>query len=313
VHSIKKIIFKTLFVLFFFPTLFPAQDLVYKDAHFGFNFSANIAFGTHFQRVGLNLNFFYVYEHVQANSELRTYFSFKNLGPKIIYKELVLSQGIIYGYDIKQSFFNPFVNSISNQTGYRHSFSYAYNVYLNRIKTTQQTGLFALQFDKISVITENDILARPTLDRFRTGAFLIQYQYDDKFQAAINCSMWTGQMGRKMPIESDKVYSHCYMDTTGGVYSNLSHGLFSAQFKYNVGLSQNAQANIGIDAEQVRNVMQNKFIHDAVLIPKKWRSGKNCHIPMIDEQGNQYLYDKSQRTKAARLYLNLFTNAAVFY
>lgn len=308
----KKIIKSALFLCLCFNTLL-SQELVYKDNHVGFNFSANMAFGSHFRRLGLNLNFFYVNNHVQLNTEARAYFSFKNLGPKGIYKELVISQGIVYAYDIKQAFFNPFINSISNQTVYRNSIAYSYNAYFNKIKTTQQTGLAAFQFDKITVITENDILARPSLDRFRTGAFLIQYQYDDKFQAALNCSMWTGQMGHKKPIESNKVYSHCYMDTTEGVYSNMSHGLLSAQFKYNVGLSQNLQANVGIDAEQVRNVMQNKLIHDAILIPKKWRSGKNCLIPMIDSTGKQYLYKNEQKIKSARPYWNLFTNGSVFY
>ena len=47
-------------------------------------------------RFGLNLNFFYVNNFFQANSEVRAYFSFKNLGPKKIYGELVFAQGLVF-------------------------------------------------------------------------------------------------------------------------------------------------------------------------------------------------------------------------
>jgi hypothetical protein len=272
-----------------------------------------MAFGTHFQRLGLNLHIYITSHSFQSNSEIRAYFSFKNLGPKFIYPELVLSQGIVYAYGHDRDFLNPFINSISNQTIYSNSIAYSYNAYFNKRKTTQQTGSIAIGYNNISIITENDILARPMLDRFRTAAFLVQYQYEDKFQAAVNCTMWTGQMGKRTAVDNDKIASGCYMDSTGGVYANTSHGLLSAQVKYYPGSSQNVQVNCGVDAEQVRNAVQNKFIHDMPLIPKKWHKTKNCHIPMLDEKGNPYLYEKDQKIRKAKLYLNAFTNANVFY
>ena len=103
------------------------------------------------------------------------------------------------------------------------------------------------------------------------------------------------------------------MDTVGGTYTNLSHGLLSAQFKWNVAYSQIVQANAGIDAEQVRDVVQNKLIHDMKFIPKKWQKNKNCHIPMLDDKGEPYLYKEGQKIKPARVYFNLFSNAGLFY
>ena len=306
-------IFVLVVLMLMFNWLFYSQEVLYSNKNYGFNVSANIAIGSHFQRCGFNLNFYYVKDFFQSNSELRAYFSIKNLGPKFVNTELVLAQGIVLGYGQKQSLFNPFIHSVSNQTAYKNSFSYSYNAYFNHIKTTQQTGIVSLQFDKITVITENDILARPTLDRFRTGAFLIQYQYDDKFQVALNNTMWTGQMGKIQTTESTVIYSQCYMDTTAGKYCNFSNGLMSAQFKYNVGLSQNAQLNIGVDSEHIRNVVQNKFIHDARFIPKKLKRRKVCHIPMLDTEGNAYLYKTNQRVKKSKLYWNLFSNPNLFY
>lgn len=272
-----------------------------------------MAFGTHFQRLGLNVNFYYTQSHFQANSEARIYFSFRSLGPRLRYPELVLSQGVLYSFGREITLFNPFLNSVSNQTTYGNSLAYSYNAYFNKKRTTQQTGTFAIEIDGLSFITEDDLLARPALDRFRTGAILLQYRYEDQFQAAINCTMWTGSMGHKHEISDSHFYSKCYMDTTAGVYANTSHGLLSAQFKYHVGYSQNVQANIGIDAEQVRNALQNYVIHDMRFLPKKLNKGKNCHIPMIDSNGNQFLYKEGQVVRRSRLLMNVYSNASIFY
>ena len=290
-----------------------SQDLIVKQKQLGFNAGANLAFGSHVRRLGINLNFFYLNGDFQTNSEVRLYFNFKNLGPGGFHPEIVLAQGILYGYGKKEIYFNPFLNSISNQTGHVNSFAYSYNAFFKTKKINQQTGIFSIEVNRVSLITENDILARGYYDRFRTAAFLIQYQFKDKWQAAINCTMWTGQHSKKKASESPEFYNGCYMDTTGGRYTNYSHGLLSAQFKYNLGYSQNVQANLGVDAEQIRNVMQNKFIHDMRFIPKKWNKAKNCHIPMLDGKGNQYLYSKDQKIRAPKLYWNVYSNANVFY
>jgi hypothetical protein len=103
------------------------------------------------------------------------------------------------------------------------------------------------------------------------------------------------------------------MDTTGAVYRKTSGGMLSAQFRYNAGYLQNVQANVGVDAEQIRNAVQNKFIHDMRFIPKKWNKSHNCHLPMLDEQGEQYLFRPGQKIRKPRPYLNLYANANVFY
>lgn len=298
-------------ILFLFSGLcrLSAQDLVLQEQGFGFNGGLCIAFGTHFQRLGLTLNFFYLNDQFQANTEVRAYYNFRTLGPARAHPELVLSQGLVYAYGKKRDFFNPFLTSVSNQSGYEHAFGYSYNLYLNRKKTTQVTGLVAIQVRDFRFITENDLLARPMHDRFRTAAVLLQYQYEDQFQAAINCALWTGKMGFKQ--ENTAFPRGCYMDTVPGVYPNSSHGLLSLQVNYHAGYSQNLQANAGVDAEHVRNVVQNKIIHDLPFLPKRWN--KNCHIPMIDSEGKQYLYLENQKIRRPKVLLNVFGNPGLFY
>jgi hypothetical protein len=290
-----------------------AQESVAPQSNYGFRVGLVIAYGTHFQRLGLNFNFYASYRSFQATTELRLYRNFRNLGPGGAYQELVISQAIVYGYGKNVSILNPFVTTVSNQTQLDHSIAYSFNAYFNRIGTKQQTGSLALQFNSFTFICENDILARPQLDRFRTGAFLFMYQYKDLHQFALNCSMWTGQMGKRVEPNSGESVSHCYMDSTGGKFTNCSHGLLSLQFKTMLPYQQSVQANAGIDAEQVRNVVQNKLIHDMVLLPEKWRPHNNCHIPMLDKNGTAFLNKENQTIRPAKVYINAFSNAAIFY
>jgi hypothetical protein len=285
-----------------------------EEGAFGVNVSANVAMGSHFRRFGFNVQLTYVSGQFQSNTMLRAYFNLKAPGPKLYYPELVVAQGLVFAYGPQRDYYNPFFASISNQTTYEHAVAYSYNLYFNRIRTTQQTGIVAFTFAGAGIIAENDILARPTLDRFRTGAFLVQYQYLDQFQAAINCSIWTGEFGRKKEIFMIKAfYNNCYMDTVGGRYTNISHGLLSLQLKYNAGYGQDVQGNLGIDAEQVRNAIQNRFMHNMRFLPDELKETKNCHLPMLDENGNLFLYAEGQKIRKARVYWNLFGNANVFY
>ncbi|MCD6010189.1 MAG: hypothetical protein K0Q79_51 [Flavipsychrobacter sp.] len=268
--------------------------------------------GNKFQRIGGTIQGYYCYDFMQVNAEVRAYRNFKNLGPVGQYNELVTSAGLVVGYGAKLKEHNPFLSPVANQTKYINSISYCYNAYFNKIKTTQQTGIVTLQFNRLSIISENDIFARPKLDRFRTGAFLVQYQYKDLYQFAINCTMWSGQMRHSVVGDKDFPFS-CYQDTTNSVYANNSHGLLSGQFKMAIGNWQTLQTNIGVDWEQVRNAVQNHMLHDVLLGPALWPKSQNCHLPVLDTEGNQYLYKPGQKIKRAQPYWNVFTSAATFY
>jgi hypothetical protein len=310
--NIAKKIISGLFLVFALTGQVFSQQ--YSSGSFGFNLGANVAFGTHINRVGLNLHLYFVKDFFQTTSAVRMYYNISNLGPKLRYPELVLSQGICFGYGAQKAEWNPFISSISNQTGFENAVSYSYNAYFNHVRTTQQTGIVSFLVKGFSLSAENDILARPTLDRFRTGAFLLQYQYLDIIQAGINCTIWTGQFGRKKEIFLIKAfYNNCYMDTTGGVHTNVANGLLSAQVKYNAGYGQNIQANLGVDAEQVRNAIQNKLIHNMRFVPGAIKKTRNCHLPMLDDKGGLFLYNEGQNIRRPRLYLNIFSNANVFY
>lgn len=281
------------------------------EKNFGFNVGFVGAFGTHVQRFGIVVQGYALYDFAQVNASIRLYDNFRDLGPKGEHPELNAALGLCLGYGNKTKEENWFMSSISNQTGYKNSISYSYNIWRNTIKTSQVTGIIAFQFNHFSIVIENDLLAKPMLDRFRTGAFLIQYQ-DKCFQYAINCTMWTGKMGPG--VRTDSLFPKSgYLCTEDGCYSNLSHGLLSAQVKYANEYGQYLQANAGIDAEQVRNVVQNKIIHDMPFVPEKWNKARNHYIPMIDTTGNQFLYHKDQKIRKPKLFLNAYTSPNIFY
>lgn len=161
--------------------------------------------------------------------------------------------------------------------------------------------------NELSFITENDLFSgTPHLDRFRTGAFLLQYQKDN-FQIGINATLFTGQMGERITDESYP-FGHVYENTIGGKYPQCSHGLLSGQIKYVGDYYQTYQANIGVDSERVRHAIQNRFTHD-ILIGR----GINAHVPMIDDKGKQFLFKDGQQVKPISFYMNLFSNPAIFY
>ncbi|HET6990739.1 MAG TPA: polymorphic toxin type 23 domain-containing protein [Bacteroidia bacterium] len=277
---------------------------LYTQKNIGVRVGIVLGLGNRIDRIGVCCNAYYSENFFQANADVRAYYNFRNIGPKKKHAELVTSLGVVFGFGKKDTTDNLFYSPVSNQTRYRNSFGYSYNCYFNKIKTTQQTGIVALQFQGFSIIGENDLFARPRFDRFRTGAFLLQYQYK-QFQFAVNSTLWTGQMG-KVVQDNNPHFPNGYVDTTNSVYPDCSAGLLSLQFKCTLPYYQFAQGNVGVDAEQVRDVLQNKMIHGLFR-------AKNSDIPMLDTNGNQYLYKDGQKIKKVRPYYNVFLNPGVFY
>jgi hypothetical protein len=289
-----------------------AQGWQYEKNNLAFTGGLHLAVGTHIQRIGCFVQVTYVQDHLQANAVVRGQFNRRAIGPGGRSADLILSPGIVYAFGDKRLYGNSFYTTLSNQTAYRSSIAYAYNAYFSTNKTSQQTGQVGFQYGELKLIAENDLLARPALDRFRTGAFLLEYTYQNLWQAGMSTLMWTGQMGRRQSIDPAYMAGGCYMDTSSARYADVSAGLLSAQFRWNTGAAQVLQANAGIDAEQIRNAIQNHFFHDLRFLPKKLRP-KNCHLPMLASDGRQYLYQEGQKIRPAKPLLNLSTNSALFY
>lgn len=271
--------------------------------NYGFQIGFVGALGTHVNRFGISFQGYYTHRFAQLNVGFRLYDNFKNLGPTGEHIEFNGFAGLCIAYGKSTSEQNIFLNPVSNQTGYNNSVAYSYNWWVNKKGTTQVTGIIALQFQKISIITENDVFAKPSLDRFRTGAILLQYQHKN-FQYAINATMWTGQLGQA--VTNDTLFPYKgYMNANEAMYPFLSHGLLSGQIKWANEFGQYLQANAGADAEQIRNVIQNKAMHTIFTT--------NYHMPMINDNNKQFLYRKEQHIKKPKPFINVYSNPQLFY
>ncbi len=318
-HPITGLFMKNLSYIFFvllisgslsFFSIQAASDS--NPAYGGVHVGLVLDVGNRYLRTGLQVNSYYCINRFQLHGGMRYYVNLLNPGPKKRYTEAVFSLGTTVGWEFNALRNNPFVDLYSNNTRYQNSFSYSYNCYVNKIGTTQQTGIISLQLNRFSLVIENDILARPELDRFRTGAFLLEYQ-EGEIKWAINNTLWTGHFKNRKKNADSLHFPSGYMDTTFALYAHASHGMLSLQGTFILPYQQYARINLGIDAEPVRNVIQNKLIHDACFLPKKWRKSKNAHIPMVDEKGQQYLFRETQKIKSAAFYYNFFLNPMGFY
>lgn len=306
--SPKKII--TLFAFLLLPVLLTAQT--FSNEKMGLSVGLGIAFGTHFQRIGLSCAGYYENKNYQINPGFRAYYNFKNIGPAKKYFELAPSIGILISYGKTDTSKNKFITPVSNQTIRKNSFGYSLNYYLNRIKTSQATGTVSLQFDKVQLICEDDLFAGGIRDEFRTGSFLAQYR-DGDLQYTLNFfTGWTGRRGN-VTLDPDYPARNGYMDMSESLYGYVSAGLISAQVQYAGHYGQIYQGNVGVDAEEVRNFFQNKLIHRLFFSPKdgRWRGGSD--LPMISSDGDMYLYKKGQKVRRAKPYINFYVNGGLFY
>lgn len=297
-------------ILLFFYSFSLAHGQIVKENNYGVVAGFVISFGTHVNQFGVFIRTYYTYDRFQWNNDARVSIYFKNLGPTTPHPEFQISSGLLMGYGKKSSSENVFINKTSNQTNYENAVAYAFNAYFNNVKTSQQTGTVSFQWNHYYFNVENDLLAHARLDRFRTGALQVVYQKDN-YRFAVSQVMWTGKLGKGIH-DSNYPSPNGYLDTTNSVYPNLSHGLLYMSVE-NVDpvFQQQFRGAIGIDAEQVRYAVQNKFIHDELFLPPKWRDKNNCHFPMIDCQNQHYLFKPDQKIRKPIFYFNTFVNPDV--
>jgi hypothetical protein len=309
-------VYKSILILFLLLLL---HNRANAQTAYGVSAGVSFNFGTHVNRIGISANYFYVYNFVQINSGLKVYYNFQSLGIRKKTPEVQLGGGINFGFGQRDSIPNRFIGLSENNTGYHFAAGYSYLRYWDKNQTTQSTAIFNFQLKDLRVLTENDLFAsgKGWRDRFRTGAFMIDYSWND-LRFGVNATFWTGDyVGCE--IVKDSIYPNArfgYRKAEGSKYGNFSLGLLSAQVSWlipQIPVQQIARLNIGIDSEKVRNTIQNKFIHNQRFVPSKWVNYETPHIPMLTADGTQFLYQKSGVVKPLAFYFNMSLNDQIFY
>ncbi len=282
---------------------------------FGAALGLTFNFGSTVNRLGAFANTYYAREHFQLNAGLRFHYNFSTFGPKKPRPEWQIHLGALVSYGAVDSIVNPFIHALSNQTPHRNSVGYAYHWYLEKV-TRQPTGSLALQFGKWEIITENDALAGEGQDKYRTGSLQLAYRHQDS-RLALNTILWTGKTqdpnACRISEAGDYPCRFGYKDISKAPCGRFSHGILALQYEQHLPYNQVLNAGLGIDSERIRHFFQNRLIHDMHFWPKKWNKAKNPHLPMLDKNGDPYLFQKDQELKPSRLFFDLGLNAPLFY
>jgi len=302
----KKYLFPLLFCLLSSP-LFAQLDFA---KGFGGQIGLSFNLGTHFNRIGVMAKFFYHYEYVQANVQICGFYNARSFPVGTPSWEGQLRIGVVGAFGIKDSVhYSPFINEISNQTSRPFSVGYSYNFYLDDQKTSQLSGTFGFGIYGFSLVMENDFLAFLNEDKYRSGAIGVYYRINNT-QIGLNQISWTADPYEEgtSKVTDNKQFpaKYGYRSMKGVRYGAHSVGALALQVEHSIGYGQYLAAAIGIDADQIRNFMQNKLVHDSFML-------KNPHVPMVDSEGNQFLYEEGQKIRTPKFFFQVMANNTALY
>jgi len=295
--------------------IFYNVNLFSQYTNFGVTSGLSFSFGNKVNRIGLRASGFYVYGIGQVNASLNAYYNFQSLAIKKKTPELQLGIGTQIGFGKKDTSSNHFIGLIDNNTDRYFSGGYTYQYFFDKQNTSQGGGIINLNIEHFTFATSNDLFGfgKGWRDRFRTAAVLLQYRYLDT-KIALNSTFWTGDyIGCKKIKNSNYPARFGYKENDKAIYGKYTAALTSIQIEQVLPYSQIARLNIGMDNEKVRHLLQNRLIHDQDYIPKKWIKIPQMHFPMLDENGNQYLFREGQHIKPTTIYYNIGLNNSVFY
>jgi hypothetical protein len=307
----KKIIF--LLILLSVPTA-GQKEFLMKN-HSGIFAGITLNAGTHVLRFGIRLLAFTNIRAFEIKAEQRLYVNLMTWGPPVSSLESVTSFGSHWGIGEKDKISDIHSYSqLQHNSTFNHSIGYFFNIYQITNHTSQKTGLICINTKKFSFFMENDIFAKKILDRFRTGAFGLIYQANNNIQLFIKNILWTGKYGKRESISHPHFRLNCYMDSTDSKFISYSAGILSAGVNFFMENQNYYTISGGWDSEKIRDFVQNKLIHDMIFLPYTWlKKSANCHLPMIDDHGNLFLYKENQKIRKSKPYLSLGLNEATFY
>ncbi len=308
------------------PSVLRSQLLIHTGNQLfaGVQAGVSFSFGTHQNRLGLIIKGFVGYDFVQINPQVAFYKNFYSIGANQSAWETQIRLGTVVSWGQRDTARAFLVNEISNQTLKKNAFAYAYIWYRDGQGTGQNSGIISLQSRKFQFAMENDLLSFLVRDRYRTGAIAVSYLLPTQTRLTLKHISYTGDAFPKnhewVKSNPDFPAPYGYMNTEHVHLGDKSIGSLTLGAEQALPFYQQASFDIGIDAEQVRNTLQNKLIHDHLTVPPHWVEnsefnfeGKNPRIPMLDSQNKPYIYKKEQKIRRPRFFALLNLNGTWFY
>lgn len=192
------------------------------------------------------------------------------------------------------------LGALNNYFSRESSFGYAYIVYLDNAGTSQFSGAFRGEIKRHSLMLENDFFAGQGKDRFRTATLLYRYR-ELLWSGHLGVRLWTGEASG-LPVKENERQGkqQRYKDLSSNPFGKTSHGILYGGVQYAMGW-QTLGVELGIDAEQVRDALQNQIAHASVW--HKRQATKAVVYPMLDQLG-YHTFDKT-RVRSPRAYFQL--------
>lgn len=278
---------------------------------FAWKAGLNFQLGTHIQRLGLMYQVFVYGNAFQVSQGVWAHFNFKNLGPKGIYPEMKMFAGFQYSWNPEPGE-KYMLSEFSNLTNRINHLGYNFYWYLDKLKMSQTAGALHLNINQVLFVIDNDAFGLNAIDdKFRTGGSYIGFQ-KDSMMFGLQATLWTGKSHGTVAVADTSYPSRFgYRDIRNTEHAEKSHGILALRADYQWTYRQTARAEVGVDAEQVRHLIQNKLIHDGAS--RRLMRSKNPHYPMLQEDGSMYLFREDQNVRKPKPYFQLSANQPLFY
>lgn len=276
----------------------------------GLQLGLSVQLGSHRTRAGLLAQGYVGWEYVQLNVHLGGYYQACALGSGAEGLEGQLRIGAVGAFGAREECWRtPFLSPVGQNLGRPASVGYALNLYWDNTHTSQMTGTLGFGGGPILLELENDYLVFKDKDRYRTGGLALIYQQGD-FQLALQHFAWTadpyGEGTRTLHDKADQYPQarHGYRELSQQRYANRSAGVLALRGVYQTPWNTTVGAALGVDAEQIRHTIQNRWIHNVI---------DNPHIPMIDAEGKAYLFGDGQEVRTPRFFGEVLLNGSGGY
>lgn len=273
----------------------------------------SIQIGSHQKRIGLNVSASIGQTYANFKLQYHLLYTLQDLGYHEKSFQHIASAQLATAFHKKSVSYRS-INDSPFGNYYFYELHYRYRYYFNQWGTRQPTGEIGLNFGHFFFQHENDLLAAKSVDRFRTAAMRVGYS--DSIQSiGTSFILWTGNKDHPNTkrINSSEFTRYGYFDLSGTPFGKYSHGILSIDYTRQLPFANQLRLSVGYDHEKIRNLVQNKFMHDLPFWPRKWNTAKSRHVPMVDQEGNAYLYQENQELRDGKFYWGLFFNSPDFY
>jgi hypothetical protein len=288
----------------FYLSSFSAQELV-------LGIGGSLRFGTHENALGFKAQIGILTKYCQFNLANQSQILFTSYGNRKQFVENRFSSGLVLLAGKEENPVSFEYDAVFHQSKRNLALGFSYIWYADNVGTSQLSGSWSLQLQKVQLLFENDVFGGQAKDRFRSGTLRIAY-LDSVFHPYIVSKIWTGET--KGSIWKKEALPGCpngYRSLAHLPYGKTSHGIFAIGLSTIYGVSKISMiqhywgAELGLDSEQIRHFFQNRMSHDLIFMPKFYPR-HTPHYPRLDGNGMP-IFSKDLR-KNDRFYFEIFYN-----